>query len=88
MDEEIDRLLDQLLQELPDLLLDWLKRLVRDVVDVVDVDDGMTFSAAQTGAEAGVGERYLLKRVEFVVKIETPKEVSPHEFPRAPCDSP
>ena len=37
----------------------------------------MTFSVAQTSAKAGVGERYLLKRVRFATKIETSKEVSP-----------
>ena len=41
---------------------------------------GMTFSAAQTGAKAGVGERYLPKRVELAAKIETSNEVSPHDF--------
>ena len=41
---------------------------------------GMTFSAVQTGAKTGVRERYLLKRVELAAKIETPNEVSPHDF--------
>ena len=40
----------------------------------------MTFSVAQTGAKAGVGERYLPKRVELAAKIETSNEVSPHDF--------
>ena len=40
----------------------------------------MTFSAAQTGAKAGGGERYLLKRVGLAAKIETSNEVSPHDF--------
>ena len=44
----------------------------------------MTFSAAQTGAKAGVGWRYLPKRVGFAAKIETPKEVYPHDFLNAP----
>ena len=48
----------------------------------------MTFSVAQTSAKAGVGERYLPKRVRFAAKIETPNEVSPHDFqdsrPEAP----
>lgn len=29
---------------------------------------------------SGIGERYLLKRVEFAVKIEMSNEVSPHDF--------
>ncbi len=41
---------------------------------------GMTFSAAQTSAKAGVGERYLPKIVGLAAKIETPNEVSPHDF--------
>ena len=40
----------------------------------------MTFSAAQTSAKAGAGWRYLLKRVELAAKIETSKEVSPHDL--------
>ena len=40
----------------------------------------MTFSAAQTNVKTGVGERYLPKRVGLAAKIETPKEVSPHDF--------
>ena len=43
MDKEIDRLLDQSLQKLPDLLLDRFRRLVLDVVDVVDVDYAIIF---------------------------------------------
>ena len=39
---------------------------------------GMTFSAAQTGAKVGVGERYLPKIVGLAAKIETSNEVSPH----------
>ena len=31
-------------------------------------------------AKAGVGWRYLLKRVGLAAKIETPKEVSPHDW--------
>ena len=42
--------------------------------------DGMTFSAAQTGAEPGIGERYLPKIVGLAAKIETSNEVSPHDF--------
>ena len=42
---------------------------------------GITFSAAQTGAKAGVEERYLPKRALLAAKIETSKEVSPHDFP-------
>ena len=41
---------------------------------------GMTFSAAHTSAKAGVEERYLPKRVGSAAKIETPNEVSPHDF--------
>ena len=41
---------------------------------------GMTFSTAQTSAKAGGGERYLPKRVGLAAKIETSKEVSPHDF--------
>ena len=44
----------------------------------------MTFSAVQTGAKAGVGERYLPKRVELAAKIETPNEVSPRLIQDAP----
>ena len=44
----------------------------------------MTFSAAQTGAKAGIGERYLPKIVGLAAKIETSKEVSPHDFRVAP----
>ena len=40
----------------------------------------MTFSAAHTSAKAGVGERYMLKRALLASKIETPKEVFPHDF--------
>ena len=38
---------------------------------------GMSYSAAQTSAKAGVEERYLLKRAGLSAKIETSKEVSP-----------
>ena len=38
---------------------------------------GITFSAVQTSAKAGAGERYLSKRVLLAAKIETSKEVSP-----------
>ena len=41
---------------------------------------GMTLSAAQTSAKAGVEERYLSKRMLLAAKIETSKEVSPHDF--------
>ena len=41
---------------------------------------GMTFSAVQTSAKAGVVGRYLPKRVGLAAKIETSKEVSPHNF--------
>ena len=40
----------------------------------------MTFSAAQTSAKTGVGERYLPKIVGLAAKIETSNEVSPHDF--------
>ena len=42
---------------------------------------GMTFSVAQTSVKAGIGERYLPKRVLLAAKIETSNEVSPHDFP-------
>ena len=47
----------------------------------------MSYSAAQTSAKAGVEERYLPKRVGLAAKIETSKEVSPHDFLSSACTS-